>query len=163
MCTRKNFQKAIDNMQSALEAESKGKAEAIRMKKKLESDVSELEISLEHANAANMETQKVIKRYHQQIRDVQVKLEDEQKGKEIARDQLIAADRRAHANQNALEEARTLLDQSDRQRRIADQELADTNEQLSELTCTNQALSATKRKLESEIQTLQVGTFQIYE
>merc|ERR1712152_99164 len=127
LSTRKNFQKAIDGMQNALEQESKGKAEAMRMKKKLESDVGELEISLEHANAANMETQKVIKRYHQQIRDVQVKLEDEQKGKEMARDHLIAADRRAHANQNALEEARTLLDQADRQRRIADQELADTN------------------------------------
>merc|ERR1711997_1448506 len=37
--TRKNFGKAVDNMQSALEAESKGKAEALRMKKKLESDV----------------------------------------------------------------------------------------------------------------------------
>merc|ERR1712135_267443 len=153
--TRKNFGKAIDNMRSALEQESKGKAEALRMKKKLESDVGELEVSLDHANAANIETQKVIKRYHQQIRDVQVKLEDEQKGKEMARDHLIAADRRAHANQNALEEARTLLDQADRQRRIADQELADTNEQLSDLTCTNQALSATKRKLDSEMQTLQ--------
>merc|ERR1712203_452962 len=31
--TRKNFGKAVDNMQSALEAESKGKAEALRMKK----------------------------------------------------------------------------------------------------------------------------------
>merc|ERR1712226_1604144 len=153
--TRKNFMKAIDGMQNSLEMESKGKAEAMRMKKKLESDVSELEISLEHANAANMETQKVIKRYHQQIRDVQVKLEDEQKGKEIARDQLIAADRRAHANQNALEEARTLLDQADRQRRIADQELADTNEQLSEMTCLNQSLAGAKRKLESEMQTSQ--------
>merc|ERR1711902_271184 len=50
--TKKNFTKAVDGMQSALESESKGKAEAIRMKKKLESDVSELEIALEHANAA---------------------------------------------------------------------------------------------------------------
>merc|ERR1712203_182833 len=40
--TRKNFQKAIDSMQSTLEQESKGKAEALRMKKKLEADVSEL-------------------------------------------------------------------------------------------------------------------------
>jgi hypothetical protein len=32
---------------------AKGKAEAIRMKKKLEADVVELEMSLEHANAAN--------------------------------------------------------------------------------------------------------------
>merc|ERR1719273_3019057 len=34
--TRKNFTKAIYGMQGALEQESKGKAEAIRMKKKLE-------------------------------------------------------------------------------------------------------------------------------
>merc|ERR1711909_230997 len=71
--TRKNFTKAIDGMQGALEQESKGKAEAIRMKKKLESDVGELEVSLDHANAANIETQKGIKRYHQQIRDIQSK------------------------------------------------------------------------------------------
>merc|ERR1712077_160998 len=46
--TKKNFQKAVDGMQGALETESKGKAEAVRMKKKLESDVSELETALEH-------------------------------------------------------------------------------------------------------------------
>merc|ERR1712173_305993 len=67
LSTKKNFTKAIDGMQGALETESKGKAEALRMKKKLESDVSELETSLEHANAANQETQKAIKKYHQQI------------------------------------------------------------------------------------------------
>merc|ERR1712136_510221 len=77
-------------------------------------DVGELEVSLDHANAANIETQKVIKRYHQQIRDVQVKLEEEQRAKEVCRDQFIAADRRAHSMQNALEEARTLLEQADR-------------------------------------------------
>merc|ERR1711881_338189 len=134
--------------------ESKGKAEALRMKKKLESDVTELEMSLEHANAANVETQKVIKRYHQQIRDVQAKLEDEQRAKEVCRDQLIAGDRRAHSTQNALEEARTLLEQADRARRITEQELSDTNEQLSELTRQNQSIAGAKRKLEAELQTL---------
>merc|ERR1712141_620954 len=152
--TRKNFGKAIDNIQNALEQECKGKAEAFRMKKKLESDVGELETSLEHANAANIDVQKVIKRYHQQIRDLQCKLEDEQRAKEVCRDQLIAADRRAHSMQNALEEARTLLEQADRARRITEQELSDTNEQLSELTCQNQAIAGAKRKLESEMQTL---------
>merc|ERR1719384_1678321 len=67
--TKKNYMKAIDGMQTALEGESKGKAEALRMKKKLEADVAELETSLEHANAANQETQKSIKKYHNQIRD----------------------------------------------------------------------------------------------
>merc|ERR1712218_751769 len=152
--TRKNFGKAVDNMQSALEQESKGKAEALRMKKKLESDVGELEVSLDHANAANVETQKVIKRYHQQIRDCQAKLEEEQRAKEVCRDQFIAADRRAHSMQNALEESRTLLEQADRARRVTEQELADTNEQLSELTCQNQSIAGAKRKLEAESQTL---------
>jgi len=152
--TRKNFQKALDAMQGALEQEAKGKAEAIRMKKKLEVDVVELEMSLEHANAANQETQKSIKRYHQQIRDAQTKLEDEQRTKEVCRDQLINCERKAHTIQNALEEARTLLEQADRSRRQTEQELSDTNEQLSELTCQNQAIAGAKRKLESEIQTL---------
>merc|ERR1712226_977745 len=133
--TRKNFSKAVDNMQSALEVESKGKAEALRMKKKLESDVTELEMALDHVNAASIENQKVIKRYHQNIRDAQGKLEDEQRAKETVRDILIANERRAHSAQNALEEARTLLEQADRARRITEQELSDTNEQLSELTC----------------------------
>merc|ERR1712029_1118156 len=69
-------------------------------------------------------------------------------------DNLIAADRRAHSAQNALEEARTLLEQADRSRRLIEQELSDTNEQLSDLTCQNQAIAGAKRKLESEMQTL---------
>merc|ERR1711981_340140 len=152
---KKNMGKALEGMQNALEQESKGKGEAIRMKKKLEADVSELEMSLEHANANNFETQKAIKKYQQQIRDGQTKLEDEQRGKATARDLLVAADRKAHSMQNALEEARTLLEQADRNRRTLETELSDVNEQLSDATVQNQALAAAKRKLESEMQTLQ--------
>merc|ERR1711994_697155 len=81
-------------------------------------------------------------------------LEEEQRSKEIVRDQLISAERKAHTMQNALEEARTLLEQADRSRRMTEQELSDTNEQLSELTCQNQSIAGAKRKLESEMQTL---------
>merc|ERR1712088_706583 len=152
--TKKNYMKAIDGMQTALETESRGKAEALRMKKKLEADVAELDVSLEHANAANIETQKTIKQYHSKIRDAQAKLEDEQRAKEITRDHLLACERKANSAQNALEEARTLLEQSDRARRVTEQELSDTNEQLSEMTCANQAIAGGKRKLESEMETL---------
>merc|ERR1711863_92239 len=145
---------AVDSMQTALETEAKGKAEALRMKKKLEADVTELETALEHANAANQDTQKTIKKYHQDIRNSQSKLEDEQRTKEVIRDSLLANERRANAAQNALEEARTLLEQADRGRRMTEQELSDTNEQLSDQTCTNQAIAGAKRKLESEMQTL---------
>merc|ERR1712122_312229 len=84
----------------------------------------------------------------------QAKLEDEQRNKEVVRDQLLSNERKANSAQNALEEARTLLEQSDRARRITEQELSDTNEQLSELTCSNQAIAGAKRKLESEMETL---------
>merc|ERR1711982_260405 len=75
--------------------------------------------------------------------------------KEVAHDELINADRKCNSNQNALEEARTLLEQADRARRMVEQELQDTNESLSDQTCTNQAIQGAKMKLESEIQTLQ--------
>merc|ERR1719210_953368 len=48
---RKNQAKALDSMQSALETEAKGKAEALRMKKKLEADSADLGLALEHAIA----------------------------------------------------------------------------------------------------------------
>merc|ERR1711956_65870 len=152
--TRKNFAKATDSMQGALEQESRGKAEALRMKKKLEADVGALDVSLEHANAANIETQKTIKVSHQKIRDSQQHLEDEQRAKEVTRDHLLGCERKSNTAQNALEEARTLLEQSDRARRVTEQELSDTNEQLSEMTCFNQSIAGAKRKLESEMETL---------
>merc|ERR1712061_225938 len=60
--TKRNFAKAIDGMQMELESETKGKVEALRMKKKLETDVVDLGVALEHANAANAESQRNIKR-----------------------------------------------------------------------------------------------------
>merc|ERR1712079_333236 len=138
--TKKNMGKGLENMQAAVETEAKGKAEALRMKKKLEGDVLDLECNLEHANAANAEAQS--------------KLEGEQLSKEKAHDALIVADRKCNSNQNALEEARTLLEQADRARRMVEQELADTNETLSDQTCQNQAIQASKMKIESEMGTL---------
>merc|ERR1712083_323574 len=92
--------------------------------------------------------------YQTSLRDAQAKLETEQLSKEKAHDALIVADRKCNSNQNALEEARTLLEQADRARRMVEQELADTNEALSEQTCTNQAIQGAKMKLESEMSTL---------
>ncbi|KAK6638239.1 hypothetical protein RUM44_008668 [Polyplax serrata] len=152
--TRKNHQRALDSMQASLEAEAKGRAEALRMKKKLEADINELEIALDHANKANAEAQKNIKRYQQQLKDVQTALEEEQRARDDAREQLGIAERRANALQNELEESRTLLEQADRGRRQAEQELSDAHEQLNELSAQNTSVSAAKRKLESELQTL---------
>merc|ERR1712001_228384 len=66
--TRKNHARAMDSLQASLEAESRAKAEALRIKKKLETDINELEIALDHANKANSEAHKSIKRFQGQLR-----------------------------------------------------------------------------------------------
>merc|ERR1712198_417771 len=152
---RKNQAKALDSMQSALETEAKGKAEALRMKKKLESDAADLGLALEHAIAGNAETQSTIKKYQLQVRDAQAKVDGDPQAKSAAADAKVAADGKAAAMQNCLEESRALLETADRQRRAAEQELADTNENLADLSNVNQSIAAARRKLESEFNQLQ--------
>merc|ERR1712226_155139 len=147
---KKAQSKALDSMQLALETETKSKAEALRMKKKLEGDAADLGLVLEHAIAGNAETQTTIKKYALQVRDAQLKVDDES----AAADAKVTADRRAAAVANGLEEARALLETADRQRRAAEQELADTNETLADLTNVNQSITAAKRKLEGELSQL---------
>ena len=82
-------------------------------------------------------------------------LESEQIQRDQGREKLIQAERRSHSITNELEESKTQLELADRQRRAAEQELSDVVEQLSDQTLQNQALQTAKRKLDSEIQTLQ--------
>merc|ERR1712012_763089 len=147
---KKAQSKALDSMQVALETETKSKAEALRMKKKLEGDAADLGLAPEHAIAGNAETQTTIKKYQLQVRDAQVKVDAESQSKSAAADQKVQADRKAAAMQNCLEESRALLETADRQRRAAEQELADTNENLADLSNVNQSIAAARRKLESE-------------
>merc|ERR1711881_708069 len=148
---KKAQSKALGSMQVALETETKSKAEAFRMKKKLEGDAADLGLALEHAIAGNAETQTTIKKYALQVRDAQAKVDEESAAKSAAADAKVTADRRAAAVANGLEEARALLETADRQRRSAEQELADTNETLADLTNVNQSITASKRKLEGEL------------
>jgi len=152
--TRKVHQKAIESMQNALEAEAKAKAEALRMKKKLESDINELEISLDHTNKSNGDLGKQIKKIQNEIKDLQDRAMEEQHMASEYREQFGVAERRANALHGELEESRTLLEQSDRGRRQAEADLADIHEQLQSLANQNNSLSIAKRKLESEIQTM---------
>merc|ERR1711972_291036 len=106
---------------------------ALRMKKKLESDAADLGLALEHAIAGNAETQSTIKKYQLQVRDAQAKVDGESQAKSAAADAKVAADRKAAAMQ----------------------ELADTNENLADLSNVNQSIAAARRKLESEFNQLQ--------
>lgn len=68
ICGRKNHVRAVESLQASLEAEAKGRAEALRMKKKMEGDLNEMEVQLEHANRNNVELVKTLKKLQQQIK-----------------------------------------------------------------------------------------------
>merc|ERR1712029_796394 len=144
LLVKKAQSKSLDSMQAALETEAKSKSEALRMKKKLEGDAADLGLALEHAIAGNAETQTTIKKYALQVRDAQLKVDEESASKSAAADAKVAADRKARA----------LLETADRQRRSAEQELADTNESLADLNNVSQSITAAKRKLEGELNQL---------
>merc|ERR1712223_851001 len=127
---KRSHQKQAEQLQAALEAESKAKAEAQRTKKKLEADIQELEAALERASDVAHENQRNLEKYQDSIRQSQLRLDDEQKARAIARENLANMDRRAHSLQNNLEEMRTLLEQTDRARRAAEQELTEAQENI---------------------------------
>merc|ERR1711876_31936 len=150
--TRKNHARAMDPMGASLESEQRAKGDALRVKKKLEGEINELEIGLDHANKANAEGLKAVKRYQLQLRETIQAYEEEAKLRQQISEACGIAERKGAALSGEAEESRALLDSADRAKRVTEQELSDTNEQLSELTCQNQAIAGAKRKLESELQ-----------
>merc|ERR1711983_678915 len=152
--TRKNHQRTMDSMQDSLDAESRAKAEALRIKKKLESDINELEIALDHANKANSEAHKSIKRYQAQLRDVEGLFEEESRQRRELGEKAGLADRRANALQGELEESRALLDSADRSKKQCDMELAEARGAVNDMTTINSKASSEKRRLESAVHTM---------
>merc|ERR1712038_1570203 len=152
--TRKNHQRAMDSMQASLEAESRAKGEALRIKKKLESDINELEIALDHSNKANAEAHKSIKRYQGQLRDTEGLFEEETRQRREIAEKAGLADRRANALQGELEEARALLDSADRSKKQADMELCEARAAVNDMTTINSKASSDKRRLEGAIHTM---------
>merc|ERR1712018_955620 len=152
--TRKNHQRAMDSMQASLEAESRAKAEALRIKKKLESDINELEIALDHSNKANAEAHKSIKRYQAQLRDTEGLLESETSQKLEITEKAGLADRKANALAGELEESRALLDSADRSKKQTDMELAEARSAVNDMTTINSKAASEKRHLESAIHTM---------
>ena len=64
---RRTHQKALESMQVSLDGEIKGKNEALKLKKKLEADINELEVQLDHTNRNGGELQKNVKRLQQLV------------------------------------------------------------------------------------------------
>merc|ERR1719495_1152270 len=152
--TRKNHARAMDSMQASLESEQRAKAEALRIKKKLEGDINELEIALDHANKANSEAQKSIKRYQGQLRESECACEEESRLRQEMSEKASLADRRAAALQGEMEEARALLDSAERGKRQVEAELAESRNAVNEMNSINSAASSEKRRVEGAVHTM---------
>jgi chromosome segregation ATPase len=152
--SRRNHQRALESMQASLDAEIKAKAELLKQKKKLESDVNEIEVSLANSNKNNAELQKANKKLQQIISEHQSQLDDQERQKAEIRESAVAADRRSNNLMCELEELRSALEQADRARKAAENDLHDAVDRMNEMNSINTGLVAQKRKLESDLTAL---------
>merc|ERR1712228_991303 len=153
--TRKNHARAMDSLGASIETEQRAKGEALRVKKQLEGEINELEIGLDHANKANAEGLKSIKRYQTQLRETIQLFEDEARAKAQICEQVGISERKAAALSGEVEESKALLDGSSRAQRQLQADIADARGAVNNMQTINGRDMTAKRQLESSIHTMQ--------
>jgi chromosome segregation ATPase len=154
--TRKNHQRALESIQASLEAEARGKAEALRGKKKLEQDINELEVALDGANRGRAEAEKNIKKFQQQVKELSEAIEGEQRQREEYREQFQSAERRSIVIAGEVEELRTQLESAERARKAAEGELHEASDRVSEIT-SQKDLTAPYLRVQTSLNLFLVG------
>ncbi|KAL4630679.1 myosin heavy chain, fast skeletal muscle-like [Arapaima gigas] len=152
---KRNSQRIIDSMQSSLDAEVRSRNDALRVKKKMEGDLNEMEIQLSHANRQAVEAQKQLRNVQGQLKDAQLHLDEAIRGQEDMKEQVAMVERRNTLMQAEIEELRVALEQTERGRKVAEQELVDASERVSLLHSQNTSLINTKKKLEADLVQIQ--------
>ncbi|XP_041073384.1 myosin-4-like [Carcharodon carcharias] len=152
---KRNHQRAVDTMQSSLEAEIRSRNDALRIKKKMEGDLNEIEIQLGHANRQASEAQKHLRNIQGHLKDTQLQLDDACRSQGDLKEQLAMVERRSGLQQAEIEEMRAAMEQSDRSRKLAEQELIDVTERVQLLHAQNTSLINTKKKLDADLNHLQ--------
>ncbi|CAO2578109.1 Myh7b, partial [Lemmus lemmus] len=152
-CTnlRRNQQRAVESLQASLDAETRARNEALRLKKKMEGDLNDLELQLGHATRQAMEAQAATRLLQAQLKEEQAGRDEEQRIAAELREQGQALERRAALLAAELEELRTALEQGERSRRLAEQELLEATERLNLLHSQNTGLLNQKKKLEVDL------------
>merc|ERR1719175_325477 len=153
--TRKNHARAMESLGASIETEQRAKGEGLRIKKQLEGEINELEIGLDHANKANSEGLKSIKRYQTQLRETIQLFEDEARAKAQITEQVGISERKAAALSGEVEESKALLDGSSRAQRQLQADIADARGAVNNMQTINGRDMTAKRQLESSIHTMQ--------
>jgi len=89
-------------------------------------------------------------------------VEEEQRNKDELREQMTASERRAMGIVGELEELRTQLETAERTRKAAESELHEATDRVSELNAANISLTSAKRKIEIDIQSMQVCCYRLF-
>ncbi|XP_043990731.1 myosin-6 [Gambusia affinis] len=152
---KRNLQRTIDTLQSSLEAECRSRNEALRLKKKMEGDLNEMEIQLSQANRQAAESQKQLKSVHAHLKDCQIQLDESVRTNDDLKENMAIVERRNNLLQAELEELRGALEQTERSRKLAEQELLDVSERVQLLHSQNTSLINQKKKLEGDTVQLQ--------
>ncbi|NWU24583.1 MYH1B protein, partial [Dyaphorophyia castanea] len=152
---KRNHLRVVDSMQSTLDAEIRSRNEALRLKKKMEGDLNEMEIQLSHANRQAAEAQKNLRNTQAVLKDTQIHLDDALRTQDDLKEQVAMVERRANLLQAEVEELRAALEQTERSRKLAEQELLDASERVQLLHSQNTSLINTKKKLETDIAQIQ--------
>nr|XP_014432675.2 myosin-1B-like [Pelodiscus sinensis] len=152
---KRNHIRVVESMQSTLDAEIRSRNEAMRLKKKMEGDLNEMEIQLSHANRLAADAQKNLRNTQGVLKDTQLHLDDALRSQEDLKEQVAMVERRANLMQAEIEELRAALEQTERARKVAEQELLDASERVQLLHTQNTSLINTKKKLETDISQLQ--------
>ncbi|XP_064323322.1 myosin-1B isoform X1 [Phalacrocorax carbo] len=152
---KRNHLRIVESMQSTLDAEIRSRNEALRLKKKMEGDLNEMEIQLSHANRQAAEAQKNLRNTQGVLKDTQIHLDDALRTQEDLKEQVAMVERRANLLQAEIEELRAALEQAERSRKVAEQELMDASERVQLLHTQNTSLINTKKKLETDIAQIQ--------
>lgn len=157
---KRNSQRAAEAMQSMLDAEIRSRNDALRLKKKMEGDLNELEIQLGHSSRQVAETQKHLRTVQGQLKvstcvcvgsggpggrctcpglrphtwlsrkDSQLHLDDALRSNEDLKEQLAIVERRNGLLLEELEEMKAALEQTERTRRLSEQELLDASDRV---------------------------------
>ena len=76
---KRNHLQAVESLQSSLDAEIRSRNEALRLKKKMEGDLNEMEIQLSHANRVAAEAQKNLRNTQAVLKVRSAKLQKEKR------------------------------------------------------------------------------------
>jgi len=137
-----------------VEAETRLKTEVIRIKKKMQIHITELEMSLDVANKTNIDLQKTIKKQSLQLTEIQAHYDEVQRQLQVTLDQYGIAQRRLQSLTGEIEEVRGNYESALRSKKAVEIQYEESVTRINELTVVNVNLASIKSKLEQELSTI---------